>query len=72
MDNNIKSVIEYYEEESRYGNVSIAIVVYNSDDDTAKAKGRSLTWGMSEESAVFDEQDINKSNGISVRCLKDQ
>jgi uncharacterized protein (TIGR02145 family) len=44
----------------------------NSDDDTAKAKGRSLTWGMSEESAVFDEQDINKSNGISVRCLKDQ
>lgn len=35
MDNNIKSAIEYYEEESRYGNVSIAIVVYNSDDNTA-------------------------------------
>lgn len=35
VNNNIKSAIEYYEEESRYGSVSIAIVVYNSDDDTA-------------------------------------
>jgi len=35
MDKDIRQALEIYEEGERYGNLSIAVVVYNSDDNTA-------------------------------------